>query len=265
MFITEKKYSRIKIINIFFAEEPETENIPDCDVIIYHTYKNWGDVEGFDRIQYPTTTIDLSQDLDEIWRKFHRQHKRHIRRAMQNGTTVSASDNFEEFHGIYKKFLKQKNYADPSGLNIPSLKFMEKYCTLFIAENHGEFLAGNLYFHDKDNALLAYGAYLISENTINKNKLSTDASCYLQWEAMKYFKNLNVTRYDLGGLDSDEMDIHYQMPPLNYYKLSFGGDVITQYEYRKFNTHLKKLLFRSWSFFTNLQLMWTRFMNNSTK
>jgi hypothetical protein len=249
MLITERKYGPLKIVNNFFVEKPGTVNIPDCDVIIYHTYKNWGDVEGFDRIQYPTTTIDLTQGIDDIWYKIHRQHRRHIRRAEKNGTKVSVSDNFEEFQRIYKRFLKQKNYADIFGLNIPSSKFIQKYGILFTAENQGEILGGNVYFHDEDNVLLMYNAYQKFGKTIDDNKQSIDANCYIHWEAIQYFKNLDIINYDLGGLDNDEINIHHQMPGLNYYKLSFGGNVISQYEYRKFNSRFNKLLFRSWNFF----------------
>jgi len=257
MIITEKKYGRLKIVNIFFADEPVTTEIPDCDVMIYHTYKNWGEVEGFDRIHYLTTTIDLRQDIDTIRRKFHRQHRRHIRRAMNAGTTISVSDNFEEFQRIYERFLRQKNYADPSGINIPSSRLMQKYGTLVIAENQGNILAGNVYFHDENNALLIHGAYQMFGDTIDDNKLSADASCYLQWEAMNYFKNLGVINYDLGGLDSDEIQIHHDMPGLNYYKLSFGGDIITQYEYRRINSRLNKVLFSSWNFFLQIKNRFT--------
>jgi len=245
MFITEKRFGIYKIVNIFFAEKPVPENLPDCDVIIYHTYKNWGEIEGFERTHYYTTTIDLSQTIDDIWNKFHRQHRRHIRRAEKSGTRVSVSENFEEFHKIYKKFLKQKNYADLFGLKIPSPQFMQKYGTLLIAENQGEILAGNVYFHDAENALLANGAYKISGNTHDNNKKSVDASCYLQWVAIQYFKNLEVFNYDLGGLNQGDLKIHHKMPGLNYYKLSFGGDIISQYEYLKFNSRFNKLLFRS--------------------
>jgi len=253
MLITERKFGIYKIVNIFFAEKPVTYSLPDCDVIIYHTYKNWENVEGFERIHYPTTTMDLSQGIEDIWNKFHRQHRRHIRRAEKNGTKVSVSDKFEEFHRIYKKFLKQKNYADRFGLNIPSSKFMQKYGTLLIAENHGEILTGNLYFHDGENALLVNGAYKIFGNNIDNYKLSADASCYLDWVAMQYFKNLGVINYDLGGLKEGELKLHHKMPGLNYYKLSFGGDIITQYEFQKFNSRFNNLLFRSWEFLRSFQ------------
>jgi len=132
MLITERKFGIFIFVNVYFAEKPGTADIPDCSVVSYHTYKNWGDIKGFDRIQYLITKIDLSQDLDEIWNNIKRQHKRHIRRAEKNGIKVTVSNNYEEFHQMCKKFLKQKNYADPSGLDILSSQFMQKYGILFM-------------------------------------------------------------------------------------------------------------------------------------
>jgi len=248
MLITQRKFGIFKIVNVYFPEEPGTADIPDFDVVTYYTYKNWGDIKRFDRINYFTTTIDLSQDIGEIWSKIKRQHKRHIRRAQNDGTNITVSNNFEEFHKIYKRFLKLKNYDDPFGLNVPSSKFMQKYGILFIAKNEDKILGGNVYFLDKDNVLLVNNAYQKIGNTIENNKRSYDANCYIHWEAIQYFKNLNVINYDLGGLKSDEIKIHHKMSGLNYYKLSFGGDVFTQYEYRKFNSCFTKLLFHSWNF-----------------
>jgi hypothetical protein len=248
MLITEKKFGTLKIVNIFFAENSVSYTIPDCDVVTYHTYEDWGDIKDFEKNTLLTTTIDLSQSIDVLWKNIHRQHKRHILRAEKAGTTVSVSDNFENFHKIYKKFLKQKNYADQSGLSIPTSNFMQKYGLLFIAENQGQILVGNLYFHDQENALLMNSPYQIFENNPEKKKLCTDASCFLQWKAMQFFKNLGVINYDFGGLMVDEIKIHHKMPGLNYYKLSFGGDVVPLYEYRKFNSSYNKLLFQSWNF-----------------
>jgi len=88
MLITERKFGIFKFVNVYFAEEPGTADIPDCDIVTYHTYKNWGDIKGFDKIQFLITKIDLNQDIDEIWNKIKRQHKRHIRRAEKNGSRL---------------------------------------------------------------------------------------------------------------------------------------------------------------------------------
>jgi lipid II:glycine glycyltransferase (peptidoglycan interpeptide bridge formation enzyme) len=248
MLITERKFGVFTFVNVYFAEEPGTAEIPDCDVVTYHTYKNWGDIKGFDRIQYLVTKIDLSQDIDEIWNKIKRQHKRHIRRADKNGTTVTANKNYEKFHQIYKNFFKQKNYADPSGLNILSSQFMQKCGILFIAEKQGEIKGGNFYFYDEHNACLVDSAYQKIENTIENKKQSTDANCYLHWEAMKFFKNMGIINYDFGDVSWDDININHQMDGGTYFKRSFGGEVVPRYEYRKFNSRFSKLLFHAWNF-----------------
>jgi lipid II:glycine glycyltransferase (peptidoglycan interpeptide bridge formation enzyme) len=108
MFIAERKCGPIKIVNIYFSEAPVNVNIPEYNVLTYYTYKKWDEVKGVHKIQNLTTTINLNQGIDDIWDKIKRQHKRHIRRAEKNGTKVKVSNNFEEFHKIYKKILNSK-------------------------------------------------------------------------------------------------------------------------------------------------------------
>ena len=248
MLITERKFGIFTFVNVYFAEVPGTADIPYCDFVTYHTNKDWGDIKGFDKLKSLTTTIDLSQDINDIWSKIHRQHKRHIRRAEKDGTDITVSNNYEKFHRFYKKFLNQKKYADPSGLNIPSSKFMQRYGILFIAEKNGETLGGDLYFHDKHNTLLAMHAYQNRENTIENKKRSTDANCYLHWEAMQYFKNMDIINFDLGDVSCDDININHQMNGGEYFKRSFGGDAISRFAYTKFNSRFNKLLFQSWNF-----------------
>ena len=65
---------------------------------------------------------------------------------------------------------------------------------------------------------------------------------------MQYFKNQGFINYDFGGLKSGEMYISHQMDGLDFFKRSFGGDVILHYQYRKYNSRFIKLLFRSYNF-----------------
>jgi len=242
MLITERKYGFFKSTHIYFFEDHFISNIPDCDVVTYHTYKNMGIIKGFDRIHCLTTTIDLNQEIDLIWKKIKRQHKRHILRAEKSGTKVVVSNKYEDFYEIYKKFHKEKNYTNLFGLNIFPLQFIQKFGIIFIAENQGEILGGSLFFYDDKNSLLMSIPHKTFGNSIDKNKQISDANCYTQWEAMQYFKNLGITNFDFGGLGNGEK-IH-PMYGLDYYKRSFGGDVISQYDYVKFNSRFNKFLFR---------------------
>jgi hypothetical protein len=234
MLITERKFGVFNIANIYFADKLNTIKVPDCDVETYHTIKKWDENNGFERIQSFTTTIDLSQSIDGIWNNINRQHKRHISRAEKNGTNVSVSNKFEEFYTFNKKFLKQKNYTDLIGINILSSEFMRKYGILFIAENQGEILGGSLYFHDENNAVPICCAYQLFEDSIDQKKRIYDVNCYIHWEAMKYFSSLDVFNYDFGGV--------------NHFTISFKGNVVLRYQYRKFNSRFCKLLFHFWNF-----------------
>jgi lipid II:glycine glycyltransferase (peptidoglycan interpeptide bridge formation enzyme) len=249
MLITERKYGIFNIVNIYFAEEPLLISIPNWDVVTYHTYKNWGNIKGYEKKLCLNATIDLSQPIDIIWNKIKRQHKRHIRHAERNGIKVSISNNYEEFYQLNKKFLTQKNYIDLFGLNILSSKFMKKYGILFIAKINDLMLCGNLYFHDENNVFLASSVYQVKDNNIDIKKMSIDANCSMHWEAMKYFKNLDINNYDLGNLGCDETTINHQISGGDYFKRCFAGVVTSKYEYRKFKSHFNKLLFNSWNFF----------------
>jgi len=125
---------------------------------------------------------------------------------------------------------------------------MQKYGILFLAEKQGEFLGGNLYYHDQDTAILSSIAYQKLGDSIDKNKCIYDANCFIHWEAMKYFKNQGFINYDFGGLKSGEMSISHQLDGLDFFKRSFGGDVILHYQYRKYNSRFNKLLFRTYNF-----------------
>jgi lipid II:glycine glycyltransferase (peptidoglycan interpeptide bridge formation enzyme) len=248
MLITERNFSIFKILNIYFLDEPMTEKVPDCDVVTYHTYKNWGEINGFERRHNFATTIDLRKDIDDIWNKIKRQNKRHIRRAEKNGTRVTISNNYDEFYDIYNKFLKRKKYADRFGINVLSQQYIQKYGILFIAENKGEIIGGGFYFHDKKNALLMDIAYQNFENTSENKKLSIDANCYIHWEAMQHFKKMGISSIDLGDVSTDLTKITRQMNGGDYFKRSFGGEVISRYQYRKFNNRFHQLVFNSWNF-----------------
>jgi lipid II:glycine glycyltransferase (peptidoglycan interpeptide bridge formation enzyme) len=110
-------------------------------------------------------------------------------------------------------------------------------------------LGGNLYFHDKNNALLVCHAYQQIGDTIDNNKRIADANSYLHWEAMQYFKNKGIIRYDLGMLNCDEIYSNRQMSGGDYFKRKFGGEVVSEYNYVKFDSPMNKLLYLTYNYF----------------
>jgi lipid II:glycine glycyltransferase (peptidoglycan interpeptide bridge formation enzyme) len=120
---------------------------------------------------------------------------------------------------------------------------MRKYSVLFIAENQGETWGGNLYFHDKNIAILVRIAYKNLERTIENKKRIAATNCHLHWIAMQYFKKIGIKIYDLGEVSRDDINISHQMNGGEYFKRCFGGNVISRYRYTRFNSRFNKLLF----------------------
>jgi len=249
MLITEREFGPFKFVNIYFAKDLSSAELPEYDVLTYHTYNNLGEVEGYEKNTVLTTVIDLSRDTDSIWNAIKRQHRRHIRRAEQNKTTVSLSTDYTKFHEIYKKFLQQNKYIDLFRLNVLPSQFMQKYGILFLAENQGEVIGGNLYFHNAQHALLVDSVYQSGENTPEHKKRSTDASCYLYWVAMQYFKDRGIRSFDLGEVSLGDTEVNSRMNGGEYFKRCFGGMVIPRYTYRQFNNRFNKLLYQSCNYF----------------
>jgi lipid II:glycine glycyltransferase (peptidoglycan interpeptide bridge formation enzyme) len=241
MLIAKRKIGIFDISHIFFLEDPASINFQDSDIVTYHTYKNFGKMKGFERKKYFTTRIDLNPDVDVIWSKIKRHHKRHIRRAKKNEINVSVSNDFEEFYKISKRISVLNNHAYPFNLNIYSSKFIQKYGIQFIAENENKVLGRNLYFHDNHNAVLIDNVYL---NNRENKKLSIDANCLLHWEAMQHFKNLGIINYDLGEVQSNDVNINHQMSGGEFFKRNFGGYVSSKYEYRKFKSPFIKYIIK---------------------
>jgi lipid II:glycine glycyltransferase (peptidoglycan interpeptide bridge formation enzyme) len=59
-------------------------------------------------------------------------------------------------------------------------------------------------------------------------KLSGYLNRYLHWYAIKKFKSENFKIYDFGGINLDRNSETYG---ITKFKLSFGGEIIKQYDY----------------------------------
>lgn len=49
MLITKRKIGIFEITHIFFLEDPDSINIPNSDVVTYHTCLDCGDIKGFEK------------------------------------------------------------------------------------------------------------------------------------------------------------------------------------------------------------------------
>lgn len=227
MLEIERKIYLFKIEDIWWADEPFDVN--DCDGVTFHACKNKVDIEGFSCEEFTTLIIDLTQDLDVIWKNMNKSSCRYaINRAKRDGVKIKLNQNFDEFYRIYCSFRKKKKLA----LGYLKLEIMKKYGTLFVSEFDGEILGGQLYLEDDNNMRWLIAASKRLEVGKEKATLIGNANRLIIWEAINYAKKKGIKEFDMGGvyLGNNKNDPRYA---INFFKQSFGGELVTHYIYRK--------------------------------
>ncbi|UCE75217.1 MAG: peptidoglycan bridge formation glycyltransferase FemA/FemB family protein, partial [Methanomassiliicoccales archaeon] len=185
-------------------------------------------IDGFTRQEAATLVINLTQDLDVIWKNMNKTCKNLINKAMRQKIVVRLSENYEEFYKMLTRFRKKKGL---SGL-IERFDVIRKYGTLFVAEFDRKTLAGNIYLEDDNNIRWWIGASKRLDVDKNMQKMIGDANRLLIWEAMKYAKEKGIKEFDMGGYytGGDKNDPTYT---INIFKQGFGGELTMYYTYER--------------------------------
>ena len=237
MLSIDKKILMFNVREVHFSDKPY--DIKNCDFINFRYCKNKLDTEGFIRKKELTNVIDLTQEMDTIWKNMDNKNVRYwIKRAEREGIKIRINEGYDQFYKIYRSFMKKKGLRsifDRFGVWSTDLETMKKHGTLFTAEYNGEMLAGTVYLEDDNHIEAWIGA---SKRLDADRKIKTLIACanrLLDWEAIKYAKAKNIKEFDLGGLWSEGITNKDESKNgVNKFKLSFGGKTVTRYSYQKF-------------------------------
>ncbi len=220
---------------IYFADYPY--DVDGCATVTFNFCRNKIDLPGFSRQEETTLVIDLTQDLDALWKNMKKKSCQYqVNRARREGVVIKRNQNFEEFHQIYRSFWQEKMHAytriRPEHI---------KYGTLFTAEIDDETVAGQLYLEDASYIRWLIGGSKRLEVSEDKAALIGCANRLMHWEAIQYAKEKGIKEFDFGGIYSgdDKNDPRYS---INIYKQSFGGTLVTYYNYNKVYSKAYKLL-----------------------
>lgn len=205
-------------------------DLDGCDSAIFRLCRNCMDKDGFRLTdEFHTLTIDLTQDLDSIWRGMSKTNcRKPISHAIEGGVKVKKNENYEEFFKLYQELRKTKGFSS----NNIGIDYMKKYGTLFTAEYEGEMLGGMFYIEDDSTILEIVTASKRFDGDKEKRNFVGGANKLLIWEAIQYAKARGIKEYDQGGCYTGDVPDE-QMARINNYKLSFGGRPAVKYNYRK--------------------------------
>lgn len=241
MLEINKKHSIFNVKIIRFAESPY--DVDKCHAVNFVSCKEKVNSFDFTCTESLTSVIDLTQDLDMIWKNMSKSSCRYsIKRAQREGITLRVNENYDEFYQIYRSFAREKGISPLFGIGIPTPETMRKYGTLFIAEYKDEILGGHLYLEDSNNLEFWLDASKRLEVDKETATLIGYASRLLHWEAIKYAKEKGIKEFDWGGLWSEEeANKDEKKKAINSFKLSFGGEIVTRYSYQKIYSNSYRL------------------------
>ncbi|MDQ7032930.1 MAG: peptidoglycan bridge formation glycyltransferase FemA/FemB family protein [Desulfonauticus sp.] len=234
--VTTKKFI-FKKKNIWFSDSPF--DVRGCDAVFFFACKNKVSLDGFIRTEDHTFIIDLTQDIDSIWKGISKRVRTYIKRAKKLEVEIKINHGHEEFKRLFFNFATQKGFKPPT----EPFDIMKNHGTLFSAYYNGKLIAGTLTIDDT-NIMREYirASKRLEITDDNKMKEIMNVSSKLMvWEAIVYAKEQGKQIYDFGGYypTEDKNDPRYT---IKIFKQRFGGKPVVYYKYTKYYSVLYRLI-----------------------
>ncbi len=188
---------------------------------------NFGFIEdiNFKRVekirQYQTLVLYLDKDLDEIRKCFKQKWRNQLNQSERHGIDIiqgNGPELYKEFLKIYNQMIVRKKFKE----------FVNPYRMGKMSEELDEEFKLKIFMAYKDNLPIASligsaigntGIYLLGASNEIGGKYK--GSNLLQWEMIKWLKQMGCSRYDLGGINPKNN------PGVYKFKLGISKDEVT--------------------------------------
>mgnify|MGYP000843894528 CR=1 FL=1 len=222
----KNKFLTFKTYTIWFSEAPfEVDGVAG---VTFMSCPCKVDLPGFSRREHSTIVLDLKRPLDTLWNELGKTNRQRIKKAERTGVQISIDKDQEEFIRMNDRFRRIKGL--PSHTVSP--EYMKAYGTLFTAVLDSELLAGCFNLVDDLNMRGLIGATIRLEVEPERQSLVGNANRMLEWEMIKYAKERSMDTYDIGGYYTGEHP-DQEKSNINEFKRSFGGALVSRYDYQK--------------------------------
>lgn len=227
MLEIDRNFYNFKRKDIWFNDRPF--DVEGYHSVAFYSCPNKLDAPGFRRHDFTTLTIDLTQELDRIWKNIDRWScRKKINKAYNHGVKVRVNEHIEDFYEINKVFRRDKGIS----ASYMDVEFMKKYGTVLVAEVDGSIVCGQLFFADSDHIRgIIAGSRRLGVSAPEANVIGY-ANRLVIWEAIKLAKEKGIKEYDMGGYYTGR-EKNKEMEGINAFKAAFGGKLVTKYIYEK--------------------------------
>jgi hypothetical protein len=198
------------------------------------------------RLVLPNYVINLTDDEDEIFSRFHKNNRYKINRAKNRDDllfhelTSPTDSEIETFKEFFNPFAKEKN-IEPCDVNkLKAIRDQGALVMTSITDQNHQALCYHVYQKDDIQTLLLHsGSIRYNHADSNYRSLVGRANRYLHWKDIQSFKNKGCKWYNWGCKLFNEKDSGEQN--VNKFKTEFG--TINGFDSRIFysNTLMGKL------------------------
>ena len=182
-------------------------------------------------IRFGTFQIDLRKTEDTIFSELHGKHRNVIRKAIKEGLFVKKNN---------KKDVNVLNLINDTLMrqNLPKLNIdlFDNSITFYYSVFHNNLIQGAAIFFWS-----AEGAYYMYGGSIKKPK--TGAMNLLHWEAIRFFKSIEVRKYDFVGA-RNTIKKNTKIAGIQKFKERFGGEKKMGFTWKKTLT-IKGLIYEN--------------------
>jgi lipid II:glycine glycyltransferase (peptidoglycan interpeptide bridge formation enzyme) len=194
--------------------------IPATTNAIFRTYP-----DGADVAPYGTYVIDLQPTEDDLWRKIDRITRQNISSAKKDGVRVS--DGVEHLAGAYSLI---RDTFKRSGLPFMSCQALNRFL-LGLGEN-GRLMVAEYQGVPQSYVVFAFSQYcayaIYAGNLPDQHQ---GANKLLYWEAIRWFKQRGIPRYDFVGARINP-EKGSKQAALNSFKKRFGAELVQGYMWK---------------------------------
>ncbi|MBI2045161.1 peptidoglycan bridge formation glycyltransferase FemA/FemB family protein [Candidatus Pacearchaeota archaeon] len=187
-------------------------------------------IDGADLIERHTFTLDLNQNLEDIWAKFDKKLRNSIRKAEKEKVIIQEISDEKEIREYYKIALEtEENIKNKKGRKTFSLQrydffrelFANKLGRFFIAKSGDKIIAGALFLVLGEKSVYFHSC-------LSRKHVEKQAPSLIHWEAIKKFKKESIKKYDLGGvtIGLDKNDSRFFVYE---FKRKFNGELVKFY------------------------------------
>jgi len=219
-FSAEDEKSFLNSVVTYFRSNGTDMIIPATTNTIFQAYP-----DGAIAAPYGTFIIDLTQSEDVLWSKLHSKHRNVVRNAIKKGVEIKEGlEQAQMAYELIRDTLKRSKLGFMGyGEYEKFVNSLNDHIKIYVAYSEGIAQGCAVIPYSNHSAYYLYGGSI--------PKPLSGAMNFLQWEAIRIFRNLGVQRYDFVGVRINPAEGSKQ-EGLMMYKQRFGGRLVQGYMWK---------------------------------